>query len=166
MLFTDGNRAWENKADGPMPFTAALVAQRATALVCRFDPAPCDQVRASTILFKDLDPTMTGYVMTRDEQAPIILNVRFLAAPPDETAAVLVHEATHQRDRPSLALYSPRDFCYFTETNALTQQARFWNWAHPYGIFPGRDRFDRAMRALATGPVSARSVPEYRHWCG
>lgn len=147
---------WANGDGNP-----ANVAGVARALLCQFMPADfCDLTRTNPIYFAALNGATdgggftNGVILSRGlttsgalaAKNPIYLDQRFLTAPLDQTASVLIHESRHIYDaelaHAFMASFEVQRECLLSEQNALIDQARFWEWLYPGATYPQRDAFD------------------------
>jgi len=153
------------------------VVRQALALVCQWDVGICQEAQRTDIQFVPTGPNALGTISSSPlytlslNGAPISIDVSGLSAPVDETASVIAHEATHRLDmrvHPFMA-WDHRRFCYYTESNAETNQLAFYRWAHPAGL-PNRDSFDawEGMPGFTdqAGVVQAAWISGYQQECG
>lgn len=132
--------------------------------VCIFSAQLCQAASAGPVTFTPMPPLHYGFTDTRTPGAPITLNQ---ALPDDQLVATLVHELTHRVDALSgRSDRGSRDYCYWTESNALAAEGRFWR--QRYGAaatVPRRNRLDLDLAAMARGATDAYQWPFFRLQC-
>ena len=152
------------------PSTPAGVIQVASALACRYDAELCKYIRQAPISFQTLGRGAFGEANLPERR--ILLDSGALTWPIDETASLLLHEATHLRDYDNQMFnrMSFQDACFQTETNALTEQGRFWLSLYPDAL-PRRSSFDASMEIgiklmpYANGWINSRLTSFYTDFC-
>lgn len=154
------------------------VTSNALALACQYDSGEVCNFAHDTVIYAPLqangDNGFTNPAPVLGRTAPIYLDNYFLTAPIDETATVLLHEARHQWDFIGHILMrttQPQRFCYFTESNAITEMTQFWMWLYSGKPLPQADGFQGQMAlqvqmlTSAGGAIDVHSWPAYQREC-